>query len=80
MNCACPATKFNIFCLRFGFELLHRAFKRQSYYFDSGKEGPDREHVCTAFTKPAALEFEALKSLFTVEQCEILVALQLAVL
>lgn len=53
-------------------------WKWENYYFDSGKETLVREHVCIAFTKPAGLALQALKSLFTVEQSEILVALKSA--
>lgn len=78
VNCACPATKCNMLCIGSGFELLHRVFKRKSYYFDSGKVGLEREHVCITFTKPAGRALQALTSLFTVERREILVALKSA--
>ena len=65
-------------CLGSGLELLHRVFKRESYHFDSGREGLEREHACITFTKAAGLALQALKSLFTVEQRVILAALKSA--
>lgn len=59
-----------------GFELLHRVFKRESYYpwFGEGRLRQSACTVCLTFTKPAGPTLQALKSLFTVERREILLS------
>lgn len=61
-----------------GPELLRCVFEMGKLLLWFTEGDLSKEHVCIAFTKPAGLALKALKSLFTVEQSEILVALKSA--